>query len=388
LKIEPFEMERMQSTWENLVEYDMSESGVRPLTLRELGALGFDLERALDLPLGYSQSNGTLELREKLAASYPGATLDQIEVTNGTSEANYLLALSLLRAGDEMALEVPNYMQLWGVPRSLGAKINKFHLRLDRGWEPDWEEFQSAVTPKTRLVYVSNPNNPTGAVLSEQAMQRIVERCEAVGAYLLADEVYQGAEILGPRTASFWGLSDRVIVTSGLSKAYGIPGVRIGWIVGPAGVVADCWTQHDYLTIGPNKLSDWVARTAVEPLNREKCYARTREILQNNLPAMQEWIEGFRGFLEWREPAAGAMALIRYGAEIASYELCERVRRKQKTLIVPGIHLGLEGYIRVWMGGRPEFLAEGLRRIGEELRDISGQRDLTNIAKKRMINTD
>jgi aspartate/methionine/tyrosine aminotransferase len=372
VKIEPFEMERMQSTWENLVEYDMSESGVRPLTLRELGSLGFDIERALDLPLGYSQSNGTLELREKLAASYPGATLAQIEVTNGTSEANYLLSLSLLRDGDEMALELPNYMQLWGVPRSLGASINKFHLSLDHGWEPDWTEFENAVTSKTRLVYISNPNNPTGSVLARDAMERIVKRCEAVGAYLLADEVYQGAEIDAPRTPSFWGMSDRVIVTSGLSKAYGIPGVRIGWIVGPADVIAECWTQHDYLTIGPNKLSDWVARTAVEPANREKCYARTREILQHNLPAMREWIAGFHGFLEWREPVAGAMALIRYNAAMPSYELCERVRQKQSTLIVPGVHLGLEGHIRVWMGGRPEYIAEGLRRVGQELRLIAG----------------
>ena len=96
-------------------------------------------------------------------------------------------------------------------------------------------------------------------------MQRIVERCEQIGAYLLADEVYLGAEIHCERTRSFWGMSDRVIVTSGLSKAYGIPGVRIGWIVGPTDVIADCWTQHDYLTIGPNKISDAVARVAVQP---------------------------------------------------------------------------------------------------------------------------
>jgi aspartate/methionine/tyrosine aminotransferase len=369
VKIEAFEMERMQSTWENVVEYDMSESGVRPLTLRELGAMGFDIERALDMPLGYSQSNGTVELREKLAAIYPGAALDQIEVTNGTSEANYLLALSLLRPGDEVALEVPNYMQFWGVPRSLGAQINKFHLRLDNGWGPDWDEFERAVNGKTRLVYISNPNNPTGAVLSPEAMQRIVTRCEAKGAYLIADEVYQGAEIHAARTPSFHGMSDRVIVTSGLSKAYGIPGVRIGWIIGPADVVEACWSQHDYLTIGPNKLSDWVARTAVEPVNREKCYARTREILQGNLPNMRSWIESFDGRLEWREPVAGAIALIRYNSATPSFELCEQVRKRQSTLIVPGSHLGLEGHIRVWMGGRPEYMVEGLRRIAAELRN-------------------
>src|SRR5277367_1380688 len=118
MKLELFQMERMQSTYENLVDYDLSESGVRPLTLRELIEMGFDLESFLDAPLGYSQSNGTIELRESLARFYPGATVDHIEVTNGTSEANYLVALSLLREGDDVALEVPNYMQFGGVPQS------------------------------------------------------------------------------------------------------------------------------------------------------------------------------------------------------------------------------------------------------------------------------
>jgi aspartate/methionine/tyrosine aminotransferase len=366
LKIPQFEMERMQSTWENVVEMDMSESGVRPVTLRELAEMGLDIDAILDMPLGYSQSNGTIPLRESLAAIYPGATPDHIEVTNGTSEANYLLALSLLHEGDHLALEVPNYMQLWGVPQSLGARVNCFRLRIDADWEVDWEEFERAVTEKTRLVYVSNPNNPSGSVLSEAAMQRIVERCEQVGAYLLADEVYQGAEIHCERTRSFWGMSDRVIVASGLSKAYGIPGVRIGWIVGPKDIIVECWTQHDYLTIGPNKISDHVARVAVA--NREKLYARTRGILQQNLPAMRAWAESFGGFLTFREPKAGALCLMRYGSATPSYELCERIRANQSVLLVPGAHLGLEGFIRVWLGGKPEFLAEGLRRIGIELR--------------------
>src|SRR6478672_11865645 len=265
MRIETFAMERMQSTWENLVDYDMSESGIRPLTLRELTAMGFDLEAFLDVPLGYSQSNGTIELREGIAAIHPGATVEHVEVTNGTSEANYLIALSQVRPGDEVAMQVPNYMQMWGVARSLGADVNTFRLRTEAGWEPDWEEFDRAVTPRTRLLYLSNPNNPTGSVLSDASMRRIVDRCEYTGTWLLSDEVYLGAEVAeGTRTKSFWGMSDRVVVTSGLSKAYGIPGVRIGWIVGPKPLIAGCWSQHDYITIGPSKLSDRVARVAVE----------------------------------------------------------------------------------------------------------------------------
>jgi aspartate/methionine/tyrosine aminotransferase len=367
MRIETFEMERMQSTWENLVDYDMSESGVRPLTLRELVEMGLDLEGFMDQPLGYSQSNGTLELRERIAAIYPGTDVESIEVTNGTSEANYLIALSQLRPGDVVAMEVPNYMQMPGVARSLGAVVAPFTLRQENGWEPDWEEFERAVTPKTRLLYLSNPNNPTGSVLSPSAMQRIVERCQSTGTWILADEVYLGAEIDGERTPTFWGMGDRVIVTSGLSKAYGIPGVRIGWIVGPRTLVQECWTQHDYLTIGPNKLSDRVARVAVEPHNRERCYARTREILRHNLPIAKDWIARFGGSLTWQAPRAGAIALVKYHADTPSLEIAERVRTAQSTLIVPGSHVGLEGYLRIWLGGREEFLREGLRRIGTEL---------------------
>lgn len=141
-------------------------------------------------------------------------------------------------------------------------------------------------------------------------MQRIVRRCDETGTWLLADEVYQGAEIFAPRTPSFRGMSDRVIVTSGLSKAFGIPGVRIGWIAGPESLISDCWSQHDYLTIGPNKLSDVVARVAVQ--FREQCFARTRAILQHNLPIAREWVSGFGDILEWKEPVAAAIGLVRY----------------------------------------------------------------------------
>jgi aspartate/methionine/tyrosine aminotransferase len=367
-------MERMQSTWENLVDFDMSESGVGPLTLRELVDMGFDLDSFLDLPLGYSQSNGTLQLRERIAALYPGSTVEHIEVTNGTSEANYIVALAVLAAGDRLAMEAPNYMQMRGVATGIGADVRTFRLRQDDGWEPDWEEFERAVTPGTRLLYLSNPNNPTGGVLSSGAMERIVRRCESTGTWILADEVYLGAEIDRPRTASFWGTSDRVIVTSGLSKAYGIPGVRIGWIVAPPELIADCWAQHDYLTIGPNKLSDRVAQVAVETSTRERCYARTRGILRQNLPIARDWIGGFDGRLTWREPQAGAIALIKYDSSTPSLAIADRVRTRQSTLIVPGVHVGLEGYLRVWLGGREPFLREGLRRIGEELKPLFDRR--------------
>ena len=165
-------------------------------------------------------------------------------------------------------------------------------------------------------------------------------------------------------------MGDRVIVTSGLSKAYGIPGVRIGWIAGPAPLVAECWSQHDYITIGPNKMSDRIARVAVEAANRERCYARTGEILRHNLPIARQWAASFGGRLKWTEPTAGAIGLMKYDADTPSLAIAERVRVNQGTLIVPGIHVGIEGHLRIWLGGREAFLREGLRRIGTELKAL------------------
>ncbi|MEO6210800.1 MAG: aminotransferase class I/II-fold pyridoxal phosphate-dependent enzyme [Gemmatimonadaceae bacterium] len=371
--IETFLMERMQSTYENVVDFDLSESGVRPVTLREMVKYGFDLDALMDSPLGYSQSNGTIELRERISALYPGSTINHVEVTNGTSEANYILALTLIRAGDVVALQIPNYLQLWGVPRSLGATVERFELEhVDGTWEIDWKAFEKAVTPKTRFVYITNPNNPTGSVLSRKAMERIVKRIDEVGAYLIADEVYQGAEIEAERTPSFWGMSDRVIVTSGLSKAYGIPGVRIGWMVGPPEIIASCWTQHDYITICPNKISDHIARVAVLPEVRASLYARTRTVLRENLPILQEWAAEMGDFFEYTPPQAGAIVFMKYNSDAPSIPLAERILKEQSTLIVAGLQCGLEGYMRVWLGSRPEYLRDGLARLRTGLAPLIG----------------
>jgi hypothetical protein len=370
MRLETFEMERMQSTWENIVKYDLSESGVHPVSLNELIEMGLNSDALLNTPLGYSQSNGTIELRELIAAYYPGATIDYVEVTNGTSEANYILAQALLDVGDETAFMTPNYMQLYGLGRSFGLETHCFKLQYNKDWEPDWDEFDKALTSKTRLVYITNPNNPTGSVLSNNAMKKIIESIERIGAYLIADEVYQGAELEGQLTPSFWGMSDRVLITSGLSKAYGLPGVRIGWIVGPPELIAECWRRHDYITICPCKLSDIIARTALRPDIRKKLNARTKQIIGTNKELYEQWLAGLGGFLMYTPPKAGAMAFTKYLSDIPSVELAERIRVNQNVLVVPGSHLGMEGFIRINIGMQRERFEKALERVKNELNTI------------------
>lgn len=364
MKIEHFKMERMQSTWENEVEYNLSESGVHPLTLREFLS-GDEVREIQDIPLGYSQSNGTPELREQIARLYPGATLDHVLVTNGSSEANYLLMWRLIEPGDEVIFMMPNYMQMWGLVRGFGAALKPLWLRENLGWAPDLDELRKLVTPKTKLIIVTNPNNPTGAVLSGEAMSVIVEVAALAGAWIVADEIYQGAERIGETTPSFWGRYDRTLIVNGLSKAYGLPGVRIGWIVAPKEFITKTWPYHDYTTISPGVLSDRIARIALSPANREKILKRTRTIIQKNYSQLESWLNKRAGLLSCVPPRAGAIAFTRYALKANSTDLVTRLIKEKSTLIVPGDHFEMDLYLRFGFGSEPEYLAKGLSRVGE-----------------------
>ena len=223
------------SKFEQTVEYNLSESGVHPVSLRDL--LDDDPDQIADLlstDLNYPHVNGIPELRENIAVLYDGVGTDNVLVTVGAAEANYITIRTLLTAGHEIVIMLPNYMQIWGIAKNHGLTIRTFHLREESGWAPDLDELRNAVTANTKLIAVCNPNNPTGYVLSEMEMDAIVAAAADVGAWILADEVYRGAErSAGNQSPSFYGRYDKVIAIGSLSKAYGLPGLRIGWAVGP-----------------------------------------------------------------------------------------------------------------------------------------------------------
>jgi aspartate/methionine/tyrosine aminotransferase len=365
-----FELERWQSAWENRVRINLSESGVHPLSIRELLALsGGDPERLAEIPLGYSQSNGTDPLRAAIAALYPGATPDQVLVTTGSAEANFISCWTLLAPGDRAVIQVPTYMQTWGLAQNFGARVSTFSLDPERAWEPDPDEIARTITPGTKLVVVTNPNNPTGHILSQDAREAILKRVRATGAWLLADEVYQGAERNGTTTPSFWGSYDRVLVSNGLSKAYGLPGLRIGWVVGPADVIESLWRRHDYTVIGPTPMSDFLAREALQV--REKILSRTRGILNAHYPIMNAWLKRFGKLFQWRDPDAGAICFARYQHTVEAVDLVERIRARNSILLVPGEHFGLPQHLRLGFGNPKEELERALKELEGPFGDLA-----------------
>jgi aspartate/methionine/tyrosine aminotransferase len=373
MKLEQFAMERMQSTYENLVEYNLSESGVRPLTPRELIEDAAGLDGLLDQPLVYSQSNGTIELRQAIASLYPGAGVDHIEVTNGGSEANFIATLRLVDAGDEVVMLVPNYMQTWGLSRAFGGVIREWKLVEDHAagqWRADLDTLRDLVNARTKVIIICNPNNPTGARLTSSDLDGIAQIAEQHGAWVLSDEIYRGAELDGAETASMWGRYDRVIVTSGLSKAYGLPGLRIGWVAAPTAVTASLWSYHDYTTIAPGALSDRLARIALQPARRSRLIERTRGILRANFPVLEGWLRADFPRFRWIRPEAGAIVYVRYDHAVNSTLLVTRLREEKSVLIVPGDHFGMDGYLRLGFGEPQPYMREGLSRLRDLLQSF------------------
>lgn len=362
-----FEMERWQSHFENTVRCNLSDSGVLPFTLDEFCEFA-DVDPG-DTVFGYGSTEGSSELRALVADLYPDATADDVLITSGSAEANFLVMWRLVEPGDRVVVVQPTYGQTPGLAAGLGADVISIDLQESLGWQPAPGAAAERITPGTRLVVVTNPNNPTGAVLSPESRAEIVGAAEAAGAWILADEVYAGAELAGGVTPSLWADTDRVIATASLSKAYGLQGLRLGWLVAPAAFREEAWARKDYTTIAPAVLSDRLATAALEPGTRRRILDRCRGIMTSNLAVVTGWADGAGG-LAFRPPDAGAICLFSYAAPLPSRELAERLRVEHSVLIVPGAHFGLEGTFRIGFGYDAAKLPEGLQRIAETLEGV------------------
>ena len=345
---------------------------MHPLKLREV--LEDDASNLLEESMGYSQTNGTRELRERIAALYPKATADDILVTNGSSEANFVTLWSLLKKDTEVAIMLPNYMQNWGLARTLQARVKPIWLSEHKGrWALDIHGLKKIVNKKTKLIAVCNPNNPTGSVMAEEEIDAVCSIAKKAGAWILSDEVYQGAELDGEGTPTFWGRYNKVIVTNGLSKAYGLPGLRIGWAVASKELASRLWAFHDYTTIGPSALSDHIARRVLRTNTREKILERTRGILRTNLPVLTEWVKKHHKLLSLIAPKAGAIVYMKCSLGINSTKFAERLLKEKSTLIVPGDHFGMDHYLRIGYGSEQLNLVAGLGRVGELLSTVQSE---------------
>ncbi len=374
-RFQPFVMERMMSKFEHDVDYNFSESGVHPVTLQELlGDEPAAVRSLLGTELNYPHVNGIPALRENIAAMYNGAKPDNVLVTVGAIEANYLAIWTLLDPGDEIIIMLPNYMQIWGIAKNLDLNLKTFNLREEQGWAPDLDELEDRVSSRTRLIAICNPNNPTGRILTRDEMNGIVELADRNGSWILADEVYRGAERVTDEIApSFYGEYDKVIAVGSMSKAYGLPGLRIGWAAAPPDLLDAMWARHEYIAISATMLSNQLAAIALEPGTRERLLARTRGYIRAGFPILEEWMNRHQSILSFTPPDASAIAFVRYDLPINSSDFVERLRDDASVLIVPGDHFGLDRFVRVSFGLPQDYLREGLDRMHRVVLEIQSE---------------
>lgn len=376
MKIEKFQMERTQCLFETRVRYNLSESGVSPLSLGELVPDRRERDRLDQLALSYPESTGRDSLRRNIARFYGCDDFESALVVNGGSEANYISTWGLVGPGDRVAVMIPNYLQTRGLARAYGREADPFRLVMMRrpgggfAWQLDLDSLRKSVTSRTKLIVVTNPNNPTGYVLSREEMCAVVDEARRVGAWILADEIYRGAEVSGPLTPTFHGMYDKVIVTSGLSKAFALPGLRIGWILTKPAMIRRLCEYHDYLTLTPSYLSDYLADIVMRPKRRDEVLERTRAIIGENLPILENWLARYEDVFDYARPDAGAIATLRYRLPIGSVALMNRILHEKSVLITPGAHFGIGSFLRIGFGYHAGKLQKGLKAMEPIIREL------------------
>ena len=365
----PFLMERWQSLWEHEVDFNLADSAVRCAPL-ELLLDGDDLMELAGLELFYPQVNGTELLRERIAATYaPQPRTDEILVTVGAAEANALVCQTLLEPGDRVTVIEPGYRQVRGLAENLGCAVDVVELRADDGWSLDPDAVRTAVGPQTKLVCVVNPNNPTGTVLTPEARTAVLDAVESSGAWLLADEVYRGSEHDGVETESFWQSHPRAIAVNSLSKAYGLCGLRIGWVVAPQPLLDDLWRRHEYAVISASLPSVFLAERALA--KRDALLARQRGLVRDGKALYERWLEDHPRLVTAQPTAATALSFPHVAASLPSAQVAEEIRARGSVLVIPGSMMGSEGHVRLTVGFEPEFLGPALDRIAHVLEELA-----------------
>lgn len=359
-------LEEWFDNYQYSIKYDIGESAVKYLTF---GQVGVDLR---DLPIRYGFHKGRPDLREHLANQYPGMNSDQVIVTNGGSEAIFSLFSAIVEPGDHVIVEHPNYPSLYEIPRSLGCSVSFLDLSFDKQFKPDLDELDSLVTPRTKLVCLTHPNNPTGSVISKETLEKLIEWVEAKNLYLLFDETYRemSFESILPSAAT---LSPKVVSISSMSKCYGLPGIRIGWLATKDQNLLDAVLAiREQVTITNNAVGEAIA---LHVLGRKESYLqKAREHIQQNRTIVSTWMNQQEDF-EWVYPAAGVVSFPRLAAQVKvdPEVLYRSLAEKYKTFVIPGRCFEMENtYFRLGFGGTPEEIRTGLKNLGRALNELRG----------------
>ena len=372
MQIREFGVERWMYLYENVCELNLAETCVELLSVAELlkiaGKEDALLGEILPMKLTYGEIEGTERLRSNVASLYENQRVPNVLITHGAISANALVYETLIEPRDHMISVLPTYQQHYSIPESYGARVDVLRLREENAFLPDLDELKRMVTPSTRVIAFSNPNNPTGSLMERAFLEQVVRIARSCGAYVLSDEVYRGTDQQGTGfTASVADLYEKGISTGSMSKTWSLAGLRVGWIAAPIEVIQRVQIHRDYNTISVGMLNDLLASIALE--NRGAILERNHGILRENLSLLDGWIAN-ESRLSYLKPKSGTTAWVRVDTGMTSRDFCVSLLEKTGVMFTPGSALDGEGYVRIGYTNNRDVLVAGLARASDFLHGI------------------
>ena len=371
MKIDNFKVEDWFNKYEKSAKYDMADTCVEPFTLREffniVGDEELHYEYLMNKKLNYGDIQGSERLKTAIKSLYKNININNITVTHGGIGANQLVMLSLIEPDDKVVSILPAYQQHYSIPKSLGADVRYVFLKEHNNWLPELNELRAVTDKNTKLICMTNPNNPTGSVMPDEYLNEIINIARENEAYILCDEVYRGQEHNGIVSKSIADIYEKGISTGSMSKLFSLAGLRLGWIVAPDDVIPEIIKQREYNTISVGIIDDYISAVAIE--NKNKIMSRNLRKILDGKQILSNWIDREK-HISWVEPNGGTTALLRYDIDMPSVELCEKLLNETGVLFLPASTLEMEGYLRVGYCGDLIKLQAGLKKFSEWINNI------------------
>jgi len=373
MKIKPFQVERWLNTYETKAKYELAETDAKPFTIEELNLLNPNIDLLQDIAkikIGYNPTEGSEMLRNKIANLYgPATSTENILVTTGAIEADFLLSNVLVNKDDKVIALWPAYQSLYSTAEARGAKLEFWKLSFDNHFQPDLEKLSKMIDNSTRLLILNIPHNPTGTVINEQQLKTILQWAEEFDFYVLCDEVYH--ELIfenGIVPAYARSLSKRAISVGSMSKAYGLSGLRLGWIAGPENIIDECWQWKDYTSISNSPISDYLAQFAID--NFKQITKRNYKIICKNREILKEWFKEHNMYFDYYLPEAGVLCFPKIkNIPISSEQLALDLFNCKSLLVVPGECFGIPNHLRIGFGGDTKKLIDSLSIFADYLKE-------------------
>ena len=368
MKIKPFAVEEWMNAWEVGAKYNIAETCVDSISMNELFELtGEDktefLNRLCARRLSYGDIEGLPEFRKGVCGLYKTLNIENIVPTHGASGANHHVFYSLISPGDRVVSIMPTYQQLYSIPESYGADVQILHLSKENNYLPDLEKLRRLVTPETKMICINNPNNPTGALMSEQMLREIVEIARSADAWILCDEVYRHLSQEDGWCPSIVDLYEKGISVSSMSKVFSLAGLRLGWIAThDMSVVKSCLSHRDYNLVSCGVFDEMLAAAALK--HSDKLLERSRKIVRENLQILDDWVSS-EPHVSYVKPEDGTTALVYYDLDISSYEFCEEMYKKTGAFVTPGDCFEVPHSMRIGYAYGKQDLIDGLKAISE-----------------------